>query len=68
MVKMSEESREFLRKHLPDVANAETVNEILDPLYDLIDYQGFDENYNYNDFGDQAQGVYDDIFYANYPD
>ena len=65
MVKMSEKSRDFLKLHLPNVVNADTVNEILDPLYDLIDYQGFDENYNYNDFGDEAQAVYDDIFYSN---
>ena len=66
MVKMSDESRAFLQKYLPSVVSANTPNEILRPLYDLIDYQGFDENYDYNDFGDEAQAVYDDIFYSNY--
>ncbi len=66
MVKMSDSSRAFLQKHLPNVVSANTPNEILDPLYDLIDYQGFDENYEYNDFGNEAQTVYDDIFYSNY--
>lgn len=66
MVKMSESSRRFLEKHLPQLVNSEKPNDILDPLYDLIDYQGFDENYDYNDFGDEAQAVYDDIFYRNY--
>lgn len=66
MVKMSESSRRFLEKHLPQLVNSEKPNDILDPLYDLIDYQGFDENYDYNDFGDEAQAVYDDIFYSNY--
>ena len=40
-------------------------NGILDPLYDLIMYQGFDDNYDYNDFGDEAQAIYDDIYYSN---
>ena len=66
MVKMSESSRRFLEKHLPQLVNSEKPNDILDPLYDLIDYQGFDENFDYNDFGDEAQAVYDDIFYSNY--
>lgn len=66
MVKMSESSRRFLEKHLPQLVNSEKPNDILDQLYDLIDYQGFDENYDYNDFGDEAQAVYDDIFYSNY--
>lgn len=66
MVKMREDSRRFLEKYLPEVLNSETPNGILDPLYDLIMYQGFDDNYDYNDFGDEAQAVYDDIFYSNF--
>ena len=65
MLKMTERSRRFLEKNLPDVINAETPNEILDPLYDLIDYKGFDEEYAFNDFGAEAQLAYDDIFYSN---
>lgn len=65
MVTMSASSRRFLEKHLPQFVNSENPNDILAPLYDLIDYQGFDENYEYNDFGDEAQAVYDDIFYSN---
>lgn len=65
MLKMQEYSRRFLEKYLPEVLDSEEPNDILDPLYDLIMYQGFDENYNYNDFGDEAQAVYDDIYYSN---
>lgn len=66
MVKMREDSRRFLEKYLPEVLNSEGPRDILGPLYDLVMYQGFDENYNYNDFGDEAQAVYDDIFYSNF--
>ncbi len=62
---MQEYSRRFLEKYLPEVLDSEEPNDILDPLYDLIMYQGFDENYNYNDFGDEAQAVYDDVYYSN---
>lgn len=65
MIKMSEKSRRFLQKYLPQFVNAERAKDILAPLYDLINYRGFDENYEYNDFGDEAQAVYDDIFYGN---
>lgn len=65
MLKMQENSKRFLEKHLPEVLDSETPNGILDPLYDLIMYQGFDDNYDYNDFGDEAQAVYDDIYYSN---
>ncbi len=65
MLKMQEYSRRFLEKYLPEVLDSEEPNDILDPLYDLIMYQGFDENYNYNDFGDEAQAVYDDVYYSN---
>lgn len=65
MIKMSEQSRKFLEEYLPDVVDSEQPNDILDPLYDLIIYQGFDEKYDYNDFGDEAQEVYDDIYYTN---
>ena len=66
MVKMREDSRRFLEKYLPEVLNSEGPRDIFGPLYDLIMYQGFDENYNYNNFGDEAQAVYDDIFYSNF--
>ena len=65
MLNMTEKSKKFLEKWLPDVVTAESANDILDPLYMLIEIKGFDENDDYNAFGDEAQEVYDDIFYSN---
>ena len=67
MVKMSETSKEFLRQHLPEVVDAKEPSNILGPLYDLIMYKGFVSHEDgYNDFGREAQRVYDDIFYGNF--
>ena len=41
------------------------VNKLLEPLYDLIMYKGFDENWDYNSFGEDAQNVYDDLYNNN---
>lgn len=69
MVKMSEKSKTFLHQHLPEVADAENPNDILGPLYELIMYKGFiSHEEGYNDFGREAQNVYDDIFYGNFED
>ena len=67
MVKMNKKSRTFLKVNLPDLdlSQIEDYREILDPLYDLIDYKGFNEEYAYNDFGKEAQVVYDDIYFSN---
>jgi len=65
MLNMTDKSRRFLEKRLPDVVMAEKVNDILDPLYMLIEVEGFDENDDYNAFGDEAQEVYDDVYYSN---
>lgn len=67
MVKMNESSREFLIRNLPDTVDASEPNEILEPLYNLIMYKGFiSHEEGYNEFGYEAQAVYDDIFYSNY--
>ncbi len=69
MVKMSEESKSFLRENLPETLEASDPNDILGPLYDLIMYKGFvSYEEGYNDFGDEAQAVYDDVFFSNYDD
>lgn len=65
MVIVSKEARAFLEQHLPQALTAEKVNDILDLLYDLIMYQGFITwEEGYNDFGREAQKIYNDI-YAN---
>lgn len=67
MVKMSEASRAFLEKHLPNVLGSTEPNQILDPLYDLIMEKGFvSYEDGYNAFGYEAQEVYDDVFYSNH--
>ena len=66
MVKMSNYSREFFERELPEVSlNTDDVNKLLEPIYDLIMYKGFDENWDYNSFGEDAQNVYDDLYNNN---
>lgn len=66
-MKMSDKSRVFLEKYLPDALKAEQLNEALDLLYDLIDEKGFAPPHyeEYNDFGREAQRVYDDLYLSN---
>ena len=66
MVKMSDYSRKFFERELPEVSlNVDDVNKLLEPLYDLIMYKGFDEIWDYNSFGEDAQNVYDDLYNNN---
>ncbi len=67
MLRMSEESRRFLQKNLPKALEAEAVNDALDPLFDLIEEKGYapPHYHDYNDFGREAQRVYDDLYYSN---
>lgn len=68
MLKVSKEDAEFLRHHIKDVDNiikGNSVNALIDELYDVIMYKGFDKDYFYNDFGKKAQDVYDRILYYN---
>ena len=66
MVKMSDYSRKFFERELPEVSlNVDDVNKLLEPLYDLIMYKGFDENWDYNSFGEDALHVYDDLYNNN---
>lgn len=64
---MTEKSKEFLLKYLPVALAAEELNDALDPLYRLIDKKGFAPPHydEYNDFGREAQKVYDDLYYSN---
>ena len=69
MVKMSDKSRAFLEKYLPEVAQADEPHDILGPLDSLIVRKGILPGYtHYNDFGAEAQRVYDDIFDSNFDD
>lgn len=67
MLNMSDESRQFLQENLPKALEAENVNDALDLLFDLIEEKGFaPPDYEwYNDFGREAQRVYDDLYLSN---
>ena len=69
MLKMSDKSKAFLAKYLPETLGAEHVNDVLDPLYDWIMVNGFEHVPtaldHYNALGDEAQAVYDDLYYNN---
>lgn len=67
MLKMKESSREFLEKYLPIALEAKELNDALDSLYMLIDEEGFapPKYEDYNDFGREAQRVYDDLYLSN---
>ena len=67
MLKMCNTSRKFLERHLPKALDFEEVNDALDLLSDFIDEYGFDPPIyeDYNDFGREAQKVYDDIYLSN---
>lgn len=67
MAIMSNESKRFIKKYLPTVMESDDPSDILKQLYVLIMEEGF-ESYEtgYNNFGEEAQAVYDDIFYSNF--
>ena len=62
---LKESSRKFLNENLPAALEAHTLREALILLYDLIDEKGFAPPHyeDYNDFGREAQRVYDDLYY-----
>ena len=67
MLKMNATSKAFLEKYLPNAIYAAKLNDALIPLYDLIDEKGFAPPHfdEYNDFGREAQRVYDDLYLSN---
>ena len=67
MLKMTNVSEEFLKKHLPKALEEDDINDALDLLSDFIDEYGFESTRyeDYNDLGREAQKVYDDIYLSN---
>lgn len=67
MLNMTEESKLFLTKYLPEILTSEDIVFSLDLLYDWIDVNGFAPPHydEYNDLGYAAQRVYDDLYYNN---
>lgn len=67
MLNMTDMSKKFLEKNLPQALSSEDIAVALRLLYDLIDEKGFAPPHydEYNDFGREAQRVYDDLYLSN---
>lgn len=69
MVKISKEDAEFLRQHIDgvdEIIKSGSPNDLLDVIYDIIIYKGFDDEDCYNDFGKKMQIIYDKVLYDEY--
>ena len=65
MVKMSLESKEFIRKHFPRVdLESATINDLLDMLDDLM-CDSLDEDYAPTAETREIESVYDEIYCCN---
>ena len=68
MIKISEKSLEFVRKHFnnaEELLNTGDPNDVLCAIDDLILERGFSDDFEYyNNFGDEAQKIYDDIYFT----
>lgn len=72
MVKLDDNDKKFIRDNFTDadaIIASDNPRDVLRLIYDLIDEKGFapPHYYNYNDFGREAQRVYDNIFLNNAP-
>ena len=65
MYKMSEASREFLRRYFPAFFHYDNLDKALLALDDFIIMEGLDENDNMTQFGHEAKRVYDEIYMCN---
>ena len=64
---ISENARKFLEENLPAALSAASSFEALTLLYELIDDKGFEapKYEKLNDFGIEADAVYDEIYEMN---
>lgn len=69
MLNLNEEQKEFLQENFKVDAAAmletDNLDDILLPLDALITYQGFDDDYLLNAWGNKAQRIYDEIYTQN---
>lgn len=67
MLKMEESSKRFFEKNLPEALETNELSDALDMLFDLIEEKGYAPPHydEYNNFGREAQRVYDDVFFSN---
>lgn len=61
-----EECIPFLKKNIPNYKKFTEINDLLEEIEDIQLYKGFTpDQEELNDFGIEAERVYDKIFYAN---
>jgi hypothetical protein len=68
MLNLEESEISFIKDNLENADKmllSKSVNDILLALDDLITAEGFDVNYDLNDFGRKAQKMYDNIYNNN---
>ena len=69
MLNLNKEQKEFLQENFKaDAATmleTNNLDDILLPLDALITYQGFDDDYLLNAWGNKAQRIYDEIYTQN---
>ena len=68
MIQFSEQDKKFIMENFEnakDILAEQDIKKVLRVIDDLIMGKGFDANYDLNDFGREAQRVYDSIYYNN---
>lgn len=65
ILEMSEKSKEFLKKYIPDALQTAKLEYALQLIDDWVLEYGFDKNWNLNDKGREGEEVYDDVRSCN---
>ena len=68
MLNINKRDEEFIKENFENwkqLLNSVDKKTFLRELHFFIDREGFDEFYNLNDLGREAQRVYDSIYYNN---
>ena len=70
MIKFNDNDRKFIQENFEstraaELLNAQNANDVLEALFELMAYKGFDSNDEINDFGRVAERVYDNIYNNN---
>ena len=68
MIKLTDEQKVFLREkfeNAEEMISSDDINDILDPLDDLILEEGYDDDWEFNDTGRKYQKIYDEIYWDN---
>ncbi|WP_418290421.1 hypothetical protein [Massilicoli timonensis] len=71
MIKLTDEQKVFLREKFEiaeEMSSSDDINDILDPLDDLILEEGYDPGWEFNDTGGKYQKIYDEIYWNNVRD